>query len=102
LADDDPKPVVWVGDSRKQVQGFPPAVRQDIGSALFDVQIGDTPPAAKLFKGVGRGVFEIVTHFDTDTYRTVYAVQIGKRCISCTRFKRNPPGGSEPRSRISL
>jgi phage-related protein len=33
----DAKPVIWLGDSRKQVQAFPQAVRHDIGSALYDV-----------------------------------------------------------------
>ena len=93
MADDEIKPVVWVGDSRKQVQDFPAEVRKDIGSALYDVQKGDTPDAAKPFKGVGSGVFEIVTRFDTDTYRTVYAVQIGKRVYVLHAFQKKSPKG---------
>lgn len=69
--------VVWLGDSLKQVRGFPPEVRREVGAALFDAQTGGKSPDAKPFKGVGSGVFEIVTRFDTDTYRTVYGVQIG-------------------------
>ncbi len=76
----DIKSVIWIGDSLKQVKSFPEEVRRDIGSSLYDAQLGDKPDNAKPFKGVGSGVFEIVTRFDSDTYRTVYAVQIGN-CI---------------------
>jgi phage-related protein len=55
------KPVIWVGDSLKQVRAFPVVVRQDIGVSLFDVQKGNTPDNAKRFKGIGSGIFEIVT-----------------------------------------
>lgn len=86
-------PVLWLGDSRKQVQAFPQTVRQDIGSALYDVQLGETPPQAKPFKGVGSGVFEIVTRFDTNTYRTVYAVQLGAHVYVLHAFQKKSPTG---------
>ena len=60
-----PWPVVWLGDSLKQVKRFPAEVRREIGVALYDAQVGDKPPDAKPFKDVGSGVFEIVTRFDT-------------------------------------
>jgi phage-related protein len=85
--------VIWLGDSLKQVKSFPGAVRQDIGVSLFDVQKGSTPDNAKPFKGLGRGVFEIVTRFDKDTYRTVYAVQIGERIYVLHAFQKKSPKG---------
>lgn len=87
------KPVRWLGDSRKHVQAFPQTVRQDIGAALYDVQLGVTPPQAKPFKGVGSGVFEIVTRFDTNTYRTVYAVQLGTHVYVLHAFQKKSPTG---------
>ena len=90
---DDVKPTVWLGDSRKQVQSFPRGVRQDIGAALYDVQKGTTPPQAKPLKGVGSGVFEIITGFATNTYRTVYAVQIGKRVYILHAFQKKSHKG---------
>jgi phage-related protein len=87
------KSVVWMGDSLKQVKSFPEEVRKDIGSSLYEVQLGDKPNNAKPFKGVGSGVFEIVTRFDSDTYRTVYAVQI-KNCIYVLHaFQKKSPKG---------
>ena len=93
MTEDEIKLVVWMGDSRRQVHGFPTEVRKDIGASLYEVQRGDTPDAAKPFKGVGRGVFEIITRFDTDTYRTVYAVQIGKRVYILHAFQKKSPKG---------
>ena len=93
LDQDDIKPLVWVGDTRDQVQSFPREVRQDIGSALFDVQKGTKPPQAKPFKGVASGVLEIVTRFDTNTYRTVYAVKIAKRVYVLHAFQKKAPKG---------
>jgi phage-related protein len=82
-----------VGDSLKQVKGFPAEVRGEIGVALYDAQKGDKPPDAKPFKGVGSGVFEIVTRFDTDTYRTVYAVRIGERVYVLHAFQKKAKKG---------
>jgi phage-related protein len=69
------KPAVFVGSSRKDVQGFPAAVRQAIGQALFEAQLGDHPASAKPLKGFGSGVLEIRDNFDGDTYRAVYTVR---------------------------
>jgi phage-related protein len=35
------KPAVFVGSSRKDLRAFPGKVRQEIGQALFEVQLGD-------------------------------------------------------------
>ena len=93
MDEDDLKPVVWVGDARKQVQTFPREVRQDIGAALFDVQKRTKPPQSKPFKGLGSGVLEIVTRFETNTYRTVYALKIGKRVYVLHAFQKKAPKG---------
>ena len=85
--------VVWMGDSRKRVRNFPTEVKKEIGVALFDVQMGTTPPDAKLFKGVGSGVLQIVTRHATNTYRTVYAVQIGSRVYVLHAFQKKSPKG---------
>ena len=95
MDEDDIKPVVWVGDAREQVQSFPKAVRSDIGAALYDVQLGEKPPKAKPFKGVASGVLEIVTRFETDTFRTVYAVKIGRRVYVLHAFQKKSPKGRQ-------
>ena len=51
------RPIIWMGNSRKQLRDFPTEVKKDIGVSLFDVQMGTTPPDAKLFEGISTGVF---------------------------------------------
>lgn len=41
------------------------------------------------------GVLEIVTRFETHTYRTVYAVQIGKRVYVLHAFQKKAPKGRQ-------
>lgn len=66
--------LVWMGNSRKNIREFPEQARVSVGYALQLVQAGETPIDAKIFKGVGSGVYEIVKRYDTDTYRVVYAL----------------------------
>src|SRR5438874_11227228 len=73
---DEPKPVVWVASSRRDLKAFPKRVRSDIGQALYTAQMGETDPAAKPLKGFGGArVMEIIDRYDTNTYRAVYTVQ---------------------------
>ena len=90
-------------DSLRQVRQFPVEVRKDIGVALYDAQKGGYPPGAKPFKGVGSGVFEIVSHFDGDTYRTVYAVQIGHSLYVLHAFQKKAKTGIKtPKNEVEL
>ena len=103
MNDEKARPVVWVGDSLKQVKEFPAEVRREIGVALYDAQKGDKSPDAKPFKGVGSGVFEIVTRFDTDTYRTVYAVRIGESVYVLHAFQKKAKTGIKtPQHEVDL
>ena len=72
--------LIWEGSSKKDFKAFPIEARKDMGVALFIVQLGDTPPSAKQWKGLGSGVYEIVDDHRGDTYRAVYVVNVGD-CI---------------------
>jgi phage-related protein len=73
---EEPKPVVWIGSSRRDLKSFPKRVRSDIGQALYAAQLGETDPAAKPLKGFGSaGVVEIVDSYVTNAYRAVYTVE---------------------------
>ena len=73
-----PRRVVWLGDSRKNLQAFPQRVRRDMGAALFVAQRGETAEHVKPYKGVGSGVMEIAERYATNAYRLIYAVQLSK------------------------
>jgi phage-related protein len=97
------RPLIWVGDSLRQVQGFPKDVQKTVGDELQLVQFGGMPKHAKPFKGIGSGVFELVTRFDTDIYRTVVAVQIGTNVYVLHAFqKKSKRGIATPKRDVEL
>jgi phage-related protein len=70
-----PKPLHWVGASRRDLRRFPRGVRRVFGQALFDAQRGSKHPAAKPLKGFGgSGVVEVVEEEAGSAYRAVYTV----------------------------
>ena len=89
----DERPLEWMGDSRNRLIEMPLEVKKAIGHALHLAQNGEHPPHAKPFKGVGSGVFEIAKRFDTNTYRAVYAVKIGKRMYVLHAFQKRSKKG---------
>jgi phage-related protein len=53
------RPIVWLGDLRRNIQAFPTGAQKLVGDELQLVQFGGMPKDAKPFKGIGSGVFEI-------------------------------------------
>lgn len=97
------RPLVWMGDARKNIRSFPDDVQRSVGYALQLVQAGETPIDAKPFKGVGSGVYEISKRYDTDTYRAVYAVKIGEKIYVLHAFqKKSKQGIKTPQSDVDL
>jgi phage-related protein len=80
--DDETRPVVWIGSSRRDLRAMPQQVRRDIGQALYAAQQGMTDPAAKSLKGFGGArVMEIVERYRTDAYRAVYTAHFQDACV---------------------
>ena len=75
----DDKPLYWIASARKDLKTFPEDVVDSIGFRLRLIQRGYTPDRAKPLKGFGgKGLYEIVEDFDTDTYRVIYTVRFRK------------------------
>jgi phage-related protein len=89
------RPVVWLGNSKKNIQAFPTGAQKLIGDELQLIQFGKMPKNAKPFKGVGSGVFEIAIRFDKEAYRTVIAVQLGKKIYVLHAFQKKSKQGIE-------
>jgi phage-related protein len=98
------KPLRWVASSRKDLKGLPPRARRGFGLALFDVQLGDTPPAAKPLKGFGgSGVLELIEDDRSSTYRAVYTVRFkGAVYVLHVFQKKSKQGISTPKHEIEL
>ncbi|MBI3514690.1 MAG: type II toxin-antitoxin system RelE/ParE family toxin [Proteobacteria bacterium] len=99
-----PKPVRWVGSSRDDLRDFPEAVRQRVGGALWDAQIGLKAPYAKPLKGFGgAGVLEIVDDSDGDTYRAAYTVRFAGVVYVLHAFqKKSKRGAATPKAELEL
>ena len=101
---DNPKPIVWIGTSRRDLKAFPKQVRSDIGQALYTAQLGETDPATKPLKGFGGAkVMEIIDRYDTNTYRAVYTVQFSDVIYVLHSFqKKSKSGIATPQKDIEL
>jgi phage-related protein len=100
----EPKQLVWVGSSRRDLREFPPAVRRTFGVALFAVQLGETPADAKPLKGFGgAGVLELIEDHRGSTYRAVYTVRFATRIYVLHAFqKKSKRGIATPERELEL
>src|ERR1700730_13918681 len=87
------KPLDWVGASKRDFLGFPEPVKDEMGNALGLAQFGGKHPAAKPWKGLGAGVFEVVEDHDGNTYRAVYAVRFREVVYVLHAFQKKSPKG---------
>jgi phage-related protein len=97
------RPVVWLGDSKKNLRDFPESARKLLGDELQLIQFGGMPRDAKPFKGVGSGVVEIALRYSSDAYRVVVALQIGSRIYVLHAFqKKSKKGIATPKRDVEL
>ncbi len=104
LAVPEPKPVVWIGSSRRDLKAFPRDVQREIGQALFAAQCGEEYPSVKALKGFGdRTLLEIVASFKSDAYRAVYTVRfVGVVYVLHAFQKKSKKGIATPQREIAL
>jgi phage-related protein len=55
------KPVIWLGDSLRELKTFPDAVQDEMGYATYLARCGQKHVSARLLKGLGSGVIEVVS-----------------------------------------
>jgi len=97
------RPLVWLGNSKRNICGFPEGAQKLIGDELQLIQFGGMPKDAKPFTGIGRGVLEIALRYATDAYRTVVAVQLGQKIYVLHAFQKKSKRGSEtPKKDLEL
>jgi len=103
-APSDPKSIIWMGSSRRDVQAFPVEVQKGVGYALWFAKIGDKHPHAKPLRGFGgAGVIEIIEDFRGDTYRAVYTVKLGGFVYVLHAFqKKSRRGTAMPQGDLEL
>lgn len=96
-------PLKWVGSSKKDLMQFPNEVKREVGYALYVAQKGDVHDFAKIFKGCGSGVYEIVSNFDTNAYRAIYIVKLNENVYVLHAFpKKSKKGVKTPKEEINV
>ena len=80
-----------------------PVRQKIIGDELQLIQFGGMPKDAKPFRGVGSGVIEIALRHDAEAYRTVLAVQLGRKIYVLHAFqKKSKKGIATPKHDVDL
>ncbi len=87
MVDKQLKTVIWIGASKKELLEFPQEVIDEVGYILYRVQNNQNHPNIKALKGFN-GVFEIVSDYQTDTYRTVYAIKLSNAIFILHAFQK--------------
>lgn len=98
------KRLIWIGSSRSDLRSFPAEVKDLLGYALYQAQVGLKAPSAKPLRGFGgAGVLEIVEDHQTDTYRAVYTVKFSELVYVLHAFqKKSKQGIATPKPDIDL
>jgi phage-related protein len=97
------RPLLWLGDSKRNIQGFPKGAQKLLGDELQLIQLGGMPKDAKPFQGVGSGVVELALRHASDAYRVVTAVQLGRRIYVLHAFqKKSKKGIATPKRDVDL
>lgn len=96
------RPLVWMGNARRNLRAFPEGAQKLIGDELQLLQFGGMLADAKPFKGVGSEVFEIALRYDRNAFRTVVAVQLGKKLYVLHAFQKNQSEELKLRNKMSI
>lgn len=97
------RPVEWVGSSLEDIRTFPEPVRDDVGFAIYQAQVGMKHRDAKPLKGLGNGVLEVVARHDGNAYRAVYTARFEKAVYVLHAFqKKSKKGIATPKQEIDL
>ena len=81
------KPLIWLGDFREAISGFPDAARQIAGFQLWRVQRGLEPNDWKPMPSVGPGVREIRIHTGAE-HRVLYVAKFAKAVYILQAFEK--------------
>jgi phage-related protein len=99
-----PKPLIWIGATRRDFRAMPADVKSSMGYALYVAQLGGKHRDAKPLKGFGgAGVLEIVKDHRGDTFRSVYTVRLAGAVYVLHVFqKKSRSGHATPKTEMNL
>ena len=90
-----PKPLVWMGSSKRDLQRLPSSVIDVFGFALYLAQTGGRHPDTKILRGFAdASVIEVIESASTGTYRAVYTVRFPEKVFVLHVFQKKSKSGS--------
>jgi phage-related protein len=98
------RPLVWLGNTKKDLGALPEEVIDTFGYALHLAQTGKKHEQAKPLRGFGSaGVLEIVEDWRGNTYRAVYTVRFAGAVFVLHVFQKKAKSGiATPKQDIEL
>ena len=98
------RPLVWLGNTKKDLGALPEEVIDTFGYALHLAQTGKKHEQAKPLRGFGSaGVLEIVEDWRGNAYRAIYAVRFAAAVFVLHVFqKKSKTGIATPRQDMAL
>lgn len=96
------KPIIWISSSLKDLRKSPNEVQREFGYALYRAQMSKKHHKTKPLRGFD-GVMEIVSDYDKDTYRGIYAYKLGEDIYVLHSFKKKSKKGIKtPKEEIKV
>src|ERR1700680_4069364 len=89
-----PRNLVWLVDSLDRLTGFPPTVRQKLGFALYQAQIGQKHESTKMLHGFAESVWHVRADYPGGTFRAVYVTQLGEAVYVLHAFQKKAKSGN--------
>jgi phage-related protein len=101
---EQPRPLVWLGSSKKDLMTLPSKVVQTFGYALYLAQTGKRHEHAKVLRGFGSAdVLEVVESDRAGTYRAIYTVRFDPAVFVLHVFrKKSKAGRATPKPHLHL
>ena len=100
---EQPRQLVWLADSLARLKSYPPSVRQKLGFALYQAQIGQRHESAKMLHGFAEAIWQVRANDPGGTYRAVYAAQFQQAVYVLHTFQKKAKSGiATPRRELDL
>ena len=80
------KDVIWLGDSRKILVGFPDKIREDLGWNLWQLQKGQQPANSRPMTSIAAGVFELKVSDQDSWFRVLYYIRVRNKIVVLHSF----------------
>ena len=100
---EQPRKLVWLVDTVDALRAFPNGVRQKLGFALYQAQIGEKHESAKPLHGIEAPVWEVRADDPSGTYRAIYVVHFREAVYVLHAFQKKAKSGiATPKREIDL